>query len=391
MGNTRKIQQHIAIFGESGSGKTVLLSSFYGAMMQPQFLENNEFRLVADNTAQGNMLYQKYLGMKNSAELPRATHFQNTSYSFTVFLKDDKTATKTKRALALSNPQLIWHDYPGEWFEQDTNPGIEAQRRQQTFKNLLESDVALLLIDGEKIKDYAGQEERYLKSLFGNLRNNLLQLKEELDVARKPLTIFPRIWIMALSKSDLLPEMDVYDFRDLLIYKAGDEISELGKVLSEFISDKKALSIGEDFLLLSSANFSANRIDLNQRVGVDLLLPLAVIGPFERYYRWYKAGVIGKDTANKVLKNLPYLAMLLLGTKVPFLRKLRIPAKIMRLLKFATNLDIMETIFGGLNQKMETFGTGIQKKHDSLNGVLDVFTAQLNSAEEAKVLIRSKR
>ena len=33
------LEQHIAVFGESGSGKTVLLSSFYGATQEPQFLK----------------------------------------------------------------------------------------------------------------------------------------------------------------------------------------------------------------------------------------------------------------------------------------------------------------------------------------------------------------
>jgi ABC-type dipeptide/oligopeptide/nickel transport system ATPase component len=37
MAKTRKKEQHIAVFGESGSGKTVLVSSFYGAAREQQF------------------------------------------------------------------------------------------------------------------------------------------------------------------------------------------------------------------------------------------------------------------------------------------------------------------------------------------------------------------
>jgi ABC-type dipeptide/oligopeptide/nickel transport system ATPase component len=36
----RALEQQIAVFGESGSGKTVLLSSFYGAAQDPKFLAN---------------------------------------------------------------------------------------------------------------------------------------------------------------------------------------------------------------------------------------------------------------------------------------------------------------------------------------------------------------
>jgi hypothetical protein len=49
----------------------------------------------------------------------------------------------------------------------------------------------------------------------------LQNLKEDLLVEGKPLVRFPRIWMMALSKSDLLPGLDVIGFRDLVIGKAG--------------------------------------------------------------------------------------------------------------------------------------------------------------------------
>ena len=35
----RTLEQHIAVFGQSGSGKTVLVSSFYGGTQEPQFLD----------------------------------------------------------------------------------------------------------------------------------------------------------------------------------------------------------------------------------------------------------------------------------------------------------------------------------------------------------------
>ena len=38
MAKNRKIEQQIAVFGESGSGKTVLVSSFYGATQQQAYL-----------------------------------------------------------------------------------------------------------------------------------------------------------------------------------------------------------------------------------------------------------------------------------------------------------------------------------------------------------------
>jgi ABC-type dipeptide/oligopeptide/nickel transport system ATPase component len=39
-------EQHIAMLGESGSGMTVMLSSFYGATQESQYLEKSLFHVV---------------------------------------------------------------------------------------------------------------------------------------------------------------------------------------------------------------------------------------------------------------------------------------------------------------------------------------------------------
>jgi predicted ATPase len=41
MRSQKALEQHIAVFGEGGSGKTVLISSFYGATQEPQFLQEH--------------------------------------------------------------------------------------------------------------------------------------------------------------------------------------------------------------------------------------------------------------------------------------------------------------------------------------------------------------
>ena len=79
----RVLEQHIAVFGESGSGKTVLVSSFYGATQEPEFLKSSLFDVTADDTGQGHRLHANYLGMKDSraalrppGSRPRPTHSQ---------------------------------------------------------------------------------------------------------------------------------------------------------------------------------------------------------------------------------------------------------------------------------------------------------------------------
>ena len=48
---SRVLEQNIAVFGASGSGKTVMLSSFYGATQEPQYRQNNLFHVVADTAS----------------------------------------------------------------------------------------------------------------------------------------------------------------------------------------------------------------------------------------------------------------------------------------------------------------------------------------------------
>ena len=55
----------------------------------------------------------------------------------------------------------------------------------------------------------------------------------------------------------------------------------------------EALSLGEDFMLLSSAKFELSsagpepvEIDVTKRVGVDLILPVASLLPLERRVQW---------------------------------------------------------------------------------------------------------
>jgi ABC-type glutathione transport system ATPase component len=87
MPTSKALTQSIAVFGESGSGKTVLLSSFYGASQEPGVVQANPFRVVADSVGQGNALQQNYLKMKNSAQLPQTNRFSSTTYSFSIKLK----------------------------------------------------------------------------------------------------------------------------------------------------------------------------------------------------------------------------------------------------------------------------------------------------------------
>lgn len=401
------LEQHIAVFGESGSGKTVMLSAFYGATQESHFAKSSLYRVVADDIGQGSQLHKNYLDMRDSAIRPEPTRFRSTSYAFSLKLKDgDPKVAATRPYSAL---RLVWHDYPGEWFEQGVSGPDEARRRVTTFRSLLGSDVALLLVDGQRLLDNEGQEERYLKSLLGNLRNAVLNLKDDLLEDGKRLVKFPRIWILALSKADLLPAMDVEAFRDLMIKRAAGELADLREVLGGMVESSDAMAVGEDFLLLSSAKFDPNKIDVTAQVGLDLVVPLASVLPFERHVKWIEEKKAAAKVGEELLDGVAAVAAALLGKpkreqkgkgkgKVADRgRKLKLPGP----KEFIKGLLGDEVIPAAVSvaaklagDKLRARNAAAMGKHDYMAAVLGQFQENLETAEGRDVrpvLLRSLR
>ncbi|MBM9459105.1 hypothetical protein JK386_04265 [Nocardioides sp. zg-536] len=390
MASRKVLEQHIAVFGESGSGKTVMLSAFYGSEQEAQSAKTGAFNLVAENGSQGTLLHQNYLGMKKSATVPDPNKFSATSYRFLLKFKGESEA-KPLKSKPFEALRLVWHDYPGEWFEQDVSGPEEAQRRVDTFRALLSSHVALLLVDGQRLLDNQGEEERYLKSLFSNFRNSLVLLQDDLLTDDARLVTFPRIWMIALSKADLLPELDVHGFKELVIEKAGADIVGLRDVLSDLAESSTALSVGEDFVLISSAKFSPGAIEVSQRVGLDLILPMASILPFERHVRWAQAGNIKRDVALKLLSNAETVALGLgLTGKIAaslLSRKSRIAGAVGFALSQLT--PKLEEAIQKAASNIEAAEVEAGTKAENLAATLSHFHRDLAAAEDAAILVRS--
>lgn len=372
-----EFEQHIALFGESGSGKTVLLSSFFGRAQEPSVINASRRHLVPESRPQGNKLHSYYLGMKNSATLPPANRFSWDSYTFDLKLKlDASDGGGTTDAL-----RLVWHDYPGEWFEGRREGARERERQTAGFRALLESDVAFLLVDGQKLLDHRGEEERYLKYLFTSFRNTLLAMRTDILDDGKRLVEFPRIWFIALSKSDLNPDLDVYRFRDLVIEKSADELDLLREVLASFVVAPEALAVGEDFLMLSSGTFAPGEIHLERRVGLDVIMPIAAMLPFERHIRWATKMKLPAKVADELRRNSKLIGKILAGAASRWPRPV---AKVVALIGPSVIAELAELA----GRKLRDLNSSAVSRGDLLASTLSQFKIDLEDAEESVTLIR---
>lgn len=376
------------MFGGSGSGKTVMVSSFYGGAQEHSFFKESLFHVIADDAGQGTRLHQNYLGMKNQAKTPATTRFAATPYSFTIKLKDQGDA-KAARARPFDALRLVWHDYPGEWFEQEPSGETEAERRLHTFRSLLRSDVALVLVDGQKLVDNAGEEEKYLKLLFRSLRDGILRLRDDLLDEGEPLVEFPRIWIIALSKADRHPNLDAHGFRDLIVEKAGADVTALREVLKGMVQAPDALSMGEDFMLLSSARFEPGKIEVAERVGLDLLLPIASLLPLERLVQWSERFDIPRKWLDRLADNADALATALAGASAINIALNKVP-KIGSVLGKVVLPTLAAAIKLGL-PKIKAANAEARANKDHLTTVLTQFRLDLEQGVTDGLLVKSLR
>jgi hypothetical protein len=355
-------EQHVAVFGESGSGKTTLISVFYGHQQAAKFSRVSGYSLLANDASQGNRLLKSYHLMEDNL-LPPSTRYSQTVFSFGI----------RPRGLRKDAGLLLWHDYPGEWWT-ETREGEEGERKKEAFKALLCSDVALLLVDGQRL---LANKEHYLPRLFKSFRDELSRQRDALIGKDSLLECFPRVWIICLSKADLFPGKDAEWFRTQVIKQASDELEALRDEIKSMVNMPDFVALGDEYLLLSSAKFDAETGQIQnpkKTIGIDLISPLAITSPLRHAKKWAKIECGGK-------KALMILAEAFRGVSTGWMRILPIVGS------FFTLLD--EELKGG-TEKLRQIHEKAVEKGNAVDAVLSAFELRLTQNEAEKVYFGHK-
>jgi hypothetical protein len=157
-----------------------------------------------------------------------------------------------------------------------------------------------------------------------------------------------------------------------------------------------ALSLGEDFMLLSSAKFelSAARsalvgIDVTDRVGVDLILAVAALLPLERRVQWSERMEIPRRVLATLADGAESLAGILRGGQ--FFGRERLLARLPKIGPLASRAAIPALVAAVemAESQVRQINAQARENRDYLTATLTQFKLDLERAVSARVLIKS--
>lgn len=269
----------IALFGESGSGKTTFLSKYFGIVGSGTFGRQFGYDISCVDKEKGAELLHKYFDMTDNNTFPPSTHDIGRYYPFMFNI--------------YKQPKPILHfevsDYPGEWWNKSPLP----PEANEFLASLLASDVGFLFIDGSK---YLKHGKGYLCALFGSFYNAIVHMPPSLNL--------PKQWVLIISKCDLLEE--AFSAKEMSQIVLSDPIvSDSLQRLSQVVG---CPALGEDVLLLSSVkSFDGVTIQSVDDLGFQYFAPLSLFKALEK-----KNSPLLKALINVILNNWDNIRSLLI-------------------------------------------------------------------------------
>ena len=197
-------------------------------------------------------------------------------YSFQLQLQNPD---KPSERLTPPPLRIRWYDYPGKWWTQQPNDPGEWKSRKEAIHKLLTSHVGMLVFDGAKLHTHGF---RYLRSVLVSFIDEVRRHKLDIEIYAPRddglAQMYPKHWILALSKTDLFPvNFSAKEFRESILANAGAELDELGLIIGKEKPYRWA------FLQLSSAQGDGSQvISADKPRGLELIAPIALLAPLEQ-------------------------------------------------------------------------------------------------------------
>ena len=250
----------LAVFGQSGAGKTVFFASYYGSQHSQIFETTSGYHLEAQSKTQGNTLLGRYNRL-SAGKFPDATDVL-TKYAF-----DIKIGQLPSPGMTIS-----WLDYPGGWWERVPTTSVEKNERDSAVKELLSSHAILLFLDGEKLRD---NQSLYLQRILHDYSIMIKDIKKRLSGGRDFVESIPHTVILAVTKADLLPiSTNAKAVSDAILAEAENEVNLIARELG---SAAKPAPFPTHVMLLSSVHSPDKAsVDVSRSVGLDLIAPICL-------------------------------------------------------------------------------------------------------------------
>ena len=357
---------HVAVFGASGAGKTVLLPAFFRAQTQPGFQDEYGYEIQAADRAQGSALLGRFFKLEDG-------RFPDSSLSFDDYIFDFFIRCVSQPAL-----RVHWYDYPGKWWEVEPEDAEERAAMQDCLLRLGRSQVGILIADGAK---YKVEGIRYIKWLLKHFADECARLQKFATQSTGGDVEFPREWILALSKADLFPSSyTANDFQREVCKDAAGQLCKLSsKIQRRSISaESKGSAFGHRFMLLSSvAMTNGSTIDPHTSIGVRTLAPAILMSTIEGAAHEAQERAKDKSLGESILDGLRGLVRLIDSIDNFLPKKYQVITMILKVIPIE---DL-------LNAKFEA----IKKARDKAIKKGDAFKAVVNGMAVAMATEEAKR
>lgn len=273
-------QIRVAFFGQSGAGKTTLVSSFYGLQQRHSFEKLHGYRLSAPDARDGNLLLKNYYGMQDG-RFPPATSAKDHTYRF-----EFKLSGLPQAAFLID-----WMDYPGGWWDEEPADPEEKERKKSCILKLLHAQVGFLLLDGA---EYRANRTLYLRTTLDHFKNAVRGWQDVIQQVQGQRLPVIEEWVIVLAKADLLgPEFTAEALCKEIVSVAQEQLDGLAAALygrPEGDGDKAEIrTFGTKFLLASSAEVDRSDpkrvLSVENSIGLDLIAPAAFASSLERVAR----------------------------------------------------------------------------------------------------------